>query len=44
LDAFSAFVFVLNPHTTKKGSGSSSMARETQVDYFISYDNFPVVS
>ncbi|XP_027906776.1 uncharacterized protein LOC114166259 isoform X2 [Vigna unguiculata] len=31
LDAFSAFVFVLNPHTTKKGSGSSSMARETQI-------------
>ncbi|KAG5141529.1 hypothetical protein JHK82_017224 [Glycine max] len=30
LDAFSAFVFVLNPHTTKKCTGSSSMARETQ--------------
>ncbi|KAL3008043.1 hypothetical protein AAZX31_07G010500 [Glycine max] len=31
LDAFSAFVFVLNPHTTKKCTGSSSMARETQI-------------
>ncbi|WVZ22942.1 hypothetical protein V8G54_001486 [Vigna mungo] len=31
LDAFSAFVFVLNPHATKKGNGSSCMARETQI-------------
>ncbi|XP_068494481.1 uncharacterized protein [Phaseolus vulgaris] len=30
LDAFSAFVFVLNPHTTKKFIDSCSMARETQ--------------
>ncbi|KAG4975597.1 hypothetical protein JHK86_035071 [Glycine max] len=31
LDAVSAFLFVLNPHTTKKCSGSSIMARETQI-------------
>ncbi|RDX84844.1 hypothetical protein CR513_34042, partial [Mucuna pruriens] len=31
LDAFSAFVFVLNPRTTKKCIGSSSMAHETQI-------------
>ncbi|KAK7327275.1 hypothetical protein VNO80_31642 [Phaseolus coccineus] len=30
LDAFSAFAFVLNPHTTKKFIDSGSMARETQ--------------
>ncbi|XP_027341849.1 uncharacterized protein LOC113854808 [Abrus precatorius] len=31
LDAFSAFVFVLNPHTAKKCTGLISMARETQI-------------
>ncbi|CAJ1950993.1 unnamed protein product [Sphenostylis stenocarpa] len=30
-DAFSAFEFVLDPRTTKKCTGSSSMARETQI-------------
>ncbi|KAH1034787.1 hypothetical protein AAZX31_20G053900 [Glycine max] len=31
LDGISAFVFVLHPHTTKKCTGSSIMARETQI-------------
>ncbi|XP_027930801.1 uncharacterized protein LOC114186920 isoform X2 [Vigna unguiculata] len=30
LESFSAFVFVLNPHTSKKFTDSSSMAREIQ--------------
>ncbi|TKY47867.1 hypothetical protein E2542_SST29928 [Spatholobus suberectus] len=31
IDAFSAFVFVVNPQTTKKCTGSSSMAQQTQI-------------
>ncbi|XP_047180400.1 uncharacterized protein LOC124847052 isoform X1 [Vigna umbellata] len=31
LESFSAFVFVLNPHSTKKSTLSSSMAREIQI-------------
>ncbi|XP_014523631.1 uncharacterized protein LOC106779925 [Vigna radiata var. radiata] len=31
LESFTAFVFVLNPHTTKKSTHSSSMAREIQI-------------
>jgi hypothetical protein len=31
MDAFSAFVFALNPHTTSKCTGRINMAQETQV-------------